>query len=223
MKNGLLVFLGILLMSGVCLPAEGPAIRDEADRVNYSIGYQIGGDFLKQGWKLNPDLLVQGIRDALAQADPLMPHKEMNATLVSLKRQVTADQQEKAKKTDAAFLAENAKRAGVTVLSSGVQYKIIKEGTGKRPTLKDQVTVRYHIGRVAGMATAGNEPDSKPRTYPLNKALPGLQEVLQLMKEGSVWQVILPPGPAVGSRGEALERAGVLVYELELISVQPGS
>jgi FKBP-type peptidyl-prolyl cis-trans isomerase FklB len=223
MKTAWTAFLGILLVSSVCLAADKPEIKSETDRVNYSIGYQIGGDFLRQGWKLNPDLLVQGIRDAVAQADPLMSRKEMNSTLVSLKKQVTADQQEKAKKEDAAFLAENAKRAGVVVLPSGVQYKVIKEGTGKQPGLKDQVTVRYQVGRVDGLTKTANAPDGKPRTYPLKKALPGLQEVLQLMKEGSVWQVVLPPGPALGTRGEALESAGVLVYELELVSVQPGS
>ena len=222
MKNVLIGFIVLVLLPGVCLAADKMELKNETERINYSVGYQVGGDFKRQGWKLNPELLVQGIRDALENADPLMSPEQMNATLVNLKKKLVADQQVTAKQVDVAFLAENARKEGVIVLPSGVQYKVVKGGTGKQPTLKDSVTIRYRVGRVDGKEIATGYPDSKPKTYPLGKALPGLQEVLKLMKEGSVWQIVLPPGPALGARGEALENAGVLIYELELVSVQSG-
>ena len=88
--------------------------------------------------------------------------------------------------------------------------------------MKDDVTIKYRVNRIDGREIATGYPDAALRTYPLKKAIPGLKEVLLLMREGAVWQVVLPPGPALGSRGEALEGTGVLVYELELVSVQPG-
>lgn len=223
MKKISIICLGIILMSGVCLAAEKPELKDETDKINYSVGYQIGGDFQRQGLKLKSEILTQGILDAINNADPLISHKQMNATLVNLKKKLVADQNVATKQADAAFLAENAKRDGVVVLPSGVQYKVIKEGTGKQPTLQDSVTIQYRVGRVGGQKIATDYPNSEPKTYPLKKALPGLQEVLQRMKEGSVWQVVLPPGPARGTRGEVGENIGTLIYELELVSVQPGS
>jgi len=215
-------FLGVLLVSGACLAADKMELKDETDRINYSIGYQIGGDFLRQGWKINPEILNQGIRDAVDRNSPLMSPEQMNAILVSMKKKLVADQKEAAQKADAAFLAENAKKEGVIVLPSGVQYKVIKEGTGNKPTLSDNVTIRYRVSRAGGQELATGSPTTEPKTYPIKKALPGLQEALQLMKEGSTWQIVLPPGPALGTQGEAMENMGVLVYELELISVQSG-
>lgn len=121
------------------------------------------------------------------------------------------------------FSKKTQKKEGVVVLPSGVQYMVIKDGTGRQPTLNDNVTIRYRLSRVTDPDMSLGTPDSPAKTYPLQKTLPGLREVLQLMKEGSVWQVILPPGrTTMGSPGEALERGSVLVYQLELMSVEPG-
>jgi FKBP-type peptidyl-prolyl cis-trans isomerase FklB len=223
MKKILMGCLGALLIPGICLAEVKVDPTNETERINYSIGYQIGGDFQRQGWKLNPELLVQGIRDAIEHAEPLMSPEQMNATLTGMKRRLVADQKEVSRQAEAVFLKENAGKKGVVVLPSGVQYTVVKDGNGKQPAPNDSVTIRYRVNRVDGQAISTDYPDSKPKTYPLKKALPGLQEVLQLMKAGSVWQIVLPPGPALGSRGEVLENAGVLVYHLELVSVQPGN
>ncbi len=222
MKRVLVGFIGMVLLPVVCLAADKVELKNETEKINYSVGYQIGGDFRRQGMELNSEILAQGIRDALENADPLMPPEQMKATLVNLKKKLLADQQVTAKQAGAAFIAENAKKEGVIVLPSGVQYKVLRDGDGRKPTFKDIVTIKYRVSRVDGKEIAAGYPDSKPKTYPLAKALPGLQEVLPLMKEGSVWQIVLPPGRALGARGEALENAGVLIYEMELVSVQPG-
>ena len=222
MRNVLIGFIGLVLLPGLCLAADKMELKSESERINYSVGYQIGGDFKSLGVELNPELLVQGIQDALKKNEPLLSPEQMNSTLVNLKKKLVADQQVTTRRADAAFLAENAKKEGVVVLPSGAQYKVLRDGGGRKPTLKDNVTINYRVGRVDGKEIATGYPDSKPRTYPMEKALPGLQEVLLLMKEGSVWQIIVPPRRAVGARGETLEKAGVLIYEMELVSVQPG-
>lgn len=222
MKKVLAGCFGIILLSGICTAAEKPEIKNDMDRINYSVGYQIGGDFKRQGVEPSPEMLVQGVRDAVNDVNPLLPPEQMNAVLVKLKKKIVADQRQEGRKADAAFLAANAKKEGVVVLPSGVQYKVIKEGAGKQPRLQDSVTISYRISRVDGLEPIAGYPESGPKIYPLQKALPGLQEVLLMMKEGALWQVALPPGPATGGRSEAMENAGVLVYELELLSVQSG-
>jgi len=226
--NVLIGFVGLVLLPGVCLAADKVELKTEAERINYSVGYQIGGDFKAQGVELSPEVLVRGIQDALKKSEPLLSQEQMNTTLSNLKKKIVADQQALEKKAaaknrqaSAAFLAENAKRKGVTVLPSGVQYKVLKEGAGKKPTLKDEVKIHYRITQVDGKELGSTYVGGKPRTSPLAKAIPGLQEVLPLMAEGAKWQIVLPTGAAAGGR-DPLDDMGVLIYELELLSVIPG-
>ncbi|OGW36725.1 MAG: peptidylprolyl isomerase, partial [Nitrospirae bacterium GWC2_56_14] len=207
MKNAFMGFIGLLLLSGLCQAAEKKELKNETEKINYSVGYQIGGDFKSQGVELDPDALVQGIQDALKKNKPLLSQELMNATLVDLKKKIVADQQSAAKitaeenrKASAAFLTENAKQKGVTVLPSGVQYKVLKEGSGKKPTLKDDVKIHYRITKIDGKEIGNTYVGGKPRTSPVAKAMPGLQEVLLLMKEGSKWQIFLPTATASGGR-----------------------
>ena len=216
----LVLVLAVLPFSS--LAAEPAALTSETGRTNYSIGYQVGSDFKKEGWTFDAERFVQGVRAALESATPALPAEEMNKTLAELKKKIVASQTASAKESDAAFLTQHAKAEGVVVLPSGVQYKVLQMGAGKMPTLKDDVTIKYKVSRPGGPEIATGYPDSNPKTYALAKALPGLQEVLLLMQEGARWEVILPPGPPAGSKGEALESAGVLIYDLELISVQAG-
>lgn len=211
----------IFVVQGMCFAAGKADIKDEADRINYSIGYQIGGDFQQQKWEVRPEILIRGIKDAVGKNNPLLSSKEMNATLVNMKKKLVADQREMDKQTDEKFLAENARKEGVVVLPSGAQYKVLKEGTGKQPSLSDNVSIRYKVRRATEKEPATGYAITEPKTYPLKKALPGLQEVLQLMKEGAVYQIVLPPGSAAGKRAEAIENMPVLVYELELLKVNP--
>lgn len=219
-------FLGLLLLSGLCQAADKKELKNDTERINYSVGYQIGGDFKSQGVELEPDALVQGIRDALKQNMPLLSQEQMNATLVGLKKKIVADQQEIKRKAAAenrkagqAFLIENAKQKGVTVLPSGVQYKVLKEGSGGKPTLKDEVKVHYRMTHVDGREIGNTYVGGKPRTYPVAKAIPGLREVLQLMPEGSKWQIVLPTATAAGGR-DPIDDMGVLIYDMELLSIR---
>ncbi|MRR17934.1 MAG: peptidylprolyl isomerase [Deltaproteobacteria bacterium] len=224
MKKFLAAILGVVVVSsGSCFAADKVELKDDSDRVNYSIGYQIGGDFQRQHWELRSDVLMKGLNDALNRETPLMSQEEMNAVLQMLKRKLTADQQKEVRENDKAFLEANAKKEGVVVLPSGVQYRVIKEGAGRKPTLSDSVVIKYQVSRIIGQKVTPASAETKPTAYPMKKALPGLQETLQLMKEGAVWEIVLPPGPSRGVRGEALESAPVLIYQMELFTVKEES
>jgi FKBP-type peptidyl-prolyl cis-trans isomerase FklB len=218
MTKFLPALLGLALLPALSLAAEPAALSTEAEKVSYSVGYQVGGDFQRQGWEISPDALVQGLRDAIAKNTPRLTQEEMNLTLGNLKKKLVAEQQAARKQTDAAFLAANAKQPGVTVLPSGVQYRVLQAGSGKKPTAQDSVTILYRVSRTDGKQIGSTEP-GKPKTYPVAKAIPDLQEALQLMAEGAKWQIVIPSGLATGDR-EPLDDAGVIIYDLELVSVQ---
>ena len=219
MKNLSIAVYCLFLFCNACATTSRADIKTETDKINYSVGYQVGGDFKSQGVELNSEVFVQGIRDVLSNTTPRMTKAEMDSTLITLKRKIVADERAKVKQAGVTFLAENAKNKDVTVLSSGVQYKVLRPGSGKKPTLDDQVKVHYRITRADG-TEIGSTYGSKPRTLLLSKTIPGLREVLLLMNEGAKWQVVIPTGTAAGGK-EPMDDMGVLIYELELLSVLP--
>ncbi|MCM2265899.1 MAG: FKBP-type peptidyl-prolyl cis-trans isomerase [Desulfuromonadales bacterium] len=221
MMKALPAFLLFTLLPVLSSGTETAKPVTEAGKVSYSVGYQVGGDFQRQGWEIDSDALVQGIRDAISKSEPQLSQAEMNATLMNLKKKLVAEQQSAKKQSDAAFLTANAKQPGVTVLPSGVQYRVLQEGSGRKPAAQDSVSLIYRVSRADGTQIGSTEP-GKPKSYPVAKAVPGLQEVLQLMAEGAKWQIVIPPGLATGDR-EPLDDMGVIIYDLELVSVQPAT
>lgn len=226
MKRLIVGILGVTLLGGVCAAEDKPILKDEKDRVNYSVGYQVGGDFRRQGVELDPEVLVRGIRDALGGTQPLLTEEEMRRTLVDLKRKIVAEEEkqrkgrvEKFREEGKKFLAENAKKEGVVSLPSGLQYIVLQEGRGRKPTLKDTVTVNYRGTRIDGTEFDSSDRDGEPATFPLGSVIQGWQEALPMMKEGAKWKLFLPPKLAFGDKGPLEDQT--LVYEIELLSVQP--
>jgi FKBP-type peptidyl-prolyl cis-trans isomerase FklB len=224
MKQWIIMVLCLMLLHGVCTAGDKAVIQDEKDRVNYSVGYQIGWDFKRQKVEINPEALVRGIQDALAETKPLMTEEEMRSTLVTLKQKIVAEEEEQRqarleelRAEGQRFLAENATREGVVTLPSGLQYQVIQEGTGKKPTLQDIVTVNYRGTRINGIEVDSSYKDNKPVIFPLNKAIPGWQEALPMMQEGARWKVFLPPDLAFGDKGPL--EGQTVIYEIELLSV----
>lgn len=216
--------LALLLSSaGGLYAAEPLKLDDEAARIGYSLGYQIGGDFKRQAIEIDEAAVLKGIEDALAKTTPLMSDQEMHATLIELKRKIVAEQRAKRHEMeiknlaeDKKFLEENAHRNGVITTKSGLQYKIIKEGTGNAPAATDQVTVHYR-----GTLSNGQEFDSshergEPTTFPLDGVIKGWTEGLQLIKEGGKIQLVIPPSLAY-DRGPLEKRT--LLFDVELIAV----
>jgi len=228
MKYLVIPVLIVSLLCGVSFAADKLDFKDETTRINYSLGYQIGGDFKRQGVEMIAEAVVKGIEDALSGADPLMSPQEMHATLTELKRKVVSDERVNLRKSrreaellylaeGKKFLQENAAKPGVKTTASGLQYKIINAGKGRAPGPSDQVTVNYR-----GTQVNGNEFDSsykrgEPATFQLNGVIKGWTEGLQLVKEGGKIQLFIPPELAYGGRGPMAHRT--LIFDVELISV----
>ena len=220
--------LCIALLAGNAWAAEPLKLDNETARINYSLGYQIGGDFKRQGVEMNADAVVKGIEDALSGAEPLMDPQDMQATLMELKRKVELDQRNRRKQTELQYISEgeqfmqqNASKPDVKTTASGLQYKIIATGNGKSPKATDQVTVNYR-----GTLTNGNEFDSSykrgtPTTLRLDNVIKGWTEGLQFIKEGGKIQLVIPPKLAYGDRGPLAYRT--LIFDVELISTEADS
>jgi len=228
----LTVFMMLLLCNlswATDLPQETGQQKDEKDRISYSLGFQIGSDFKQQNQDIDPKALVKGIEDGLVIAEPQVSHEEMRTTLVEMKKKITAEQrQQKQAQTEQyrgegrEFLAANAKKEGVITLRSGLQYKVLRPGTGKIPGFTDKVTVHYRGTLIDGTEFgSSNQAEGKPETFHVNGVIKGMTEALQLMQEGAKWQLFIPADLAYGERGPLADQA--IIYELELIAVESSS
>ena len=210
--------------SGRVCAEDAFKLDDETARINYSLGYQIGGDFKRQGVELNPEAVVKGMQDALSGGEPLMSPQEMNTMLVELKRKVVAEQQAKRHESELQmvaegnkFLEENAKKPGVVTTPSGLQYKIVEPGSGNNPGPTDEVTVNYRGTLINGQEFDSSYSKGKPVSFPLNGVIKGWTEGVQLVKPGGKIQLFIPPQLAYGDRGPLAHRT--LIFDVELISV----
>ncbi len=226
MKHPMTLLLGLTLVAAPCSAAQELELKTEQDKINYSVGYQIGDDFKRQNLELSPEALVKGIEDALAGAKPLMSEGEMQTTLVELKKKIVAGQETQRKQASARdreegarFLQENAQKKGVVVLPSGLQYKVVRQGTGKQPTIDDKVTVNYRGTLIDGKEFDNSYERGEPLTIALNKVMRGWQEALPLMKEGAKWELFIPSKLAFGETGPL--EGKVVLYEVELLAVEP--
>ena len=225
MKLLLHVIIGLLvILTFSTAKAEELNFDDETTRINYSLGYQIGGDFKRQGVDMDAEAVVQGIRDALSGSKPQMTAAEMRRTLVDLKQKVVADQRTKQQAETKeriaegkAFLAQNGKKKDVFTLPSGLQYRIVREGNGKSPGPNDKVTVHYRGTLVDGKEFDSSYKRNEPASFALNRVIKGWSEGLQLMREGARWELFIPPELAYNNRGPLANQT--LIFDVELISI----
>ena len=224
-KRLLLPVLGSTLLVNIGV-AEEQAQMDEADRISYSLGYQMGKDYKKRGVELRSETLARGIEDAQSGSEALMMMTavEMQAALSSLEKNATPQaRMEQASKVQnfreegRIFLAENAKKEGVKTTASGLQYKVLKAGTGKTPKASDSVMVNYKGTTIDGKEFDSSYRKGKPAVFNVEEVIPGWTEALQMMKEGAMWQLYIPPHLAF-HQGGPLEHRTIL-FEVELISV----
>jgi len=227
-KRVLPVIALMAVSTGNTTAAEQADLEKEGARVGYSIGYQVGSDFRQQGVKIDPQLVLRGVQDALAGSDPLLQQSEMDTVLAQLQQRVSAqtsegspDQSTPKPAGAESFLAENARKEGVVQLPSGLQYKVIASGSGVSPAAKDTVTVHYRGTLIDGTEFDSSYRRNAPATFPVNRVIAGWTEALQLMREGDKWQLFIPPGLAYGNRavGGKIPANSLLIFEVELISV----
>jgi len=223
-------FMIIAAALSVALTASGEnkpsQLKDLKDKVSYSIGLDLGFNFKKQNLELNPDALLAGVKDALSGKQPLLNENEVKETMTALTKEIEDKQKalgEQNVKDGEKFLAENKKKEGVKTTASGLQYKVIKEGTGPQPKLTDAVVANYRGTLINGTEFDSSYKRGQPATFPLAGVIKGWTEALQLMKVGSKYQLFIPPNLAYGDRamGPALGPNSTLIFEVELVGIQP--
>ena len=229
MRTFLIAGLCFLLLTSSAVAQENFVLKSEKEKISYSIGAEIGTTLKKQALDIEPEVLVKAIKDVLAGGKMLMTEEEVIETLTSFKKDFIAKKQElekqlgeKNKKEGSSFLAENQKKEGVKTLPSGLQYKVIKSGSGKKPKLDDTVTTHYRGSLIDGTEFDSSYRRGKPVTFPVNQVIPGWTEALQLMEEGAKWELFVPSNLAYGEKGAGNEIGpnATLIFEVELISVQ---
>lgn len=203
-------------------PAPAPAM-DDAAKMHYALGYQLGRDLA--GTENRPEALLKGLEDGRKQVVPAITQPEMETALAALEQRVNeqrakdqAAAAQKAAADGAAYLAENGKRDGVKTTASGLQYRVMAEGTGRTPTPTDSVTVHYRGKLIDGTEFDSSYKRGEPATFPVNGVIAGWTEALQLMKEGGKLQLAIPPALAYGDRGPLAGQ--VLLFDVELIGVK---
>lgn len=218
------VALSTAFLATLASAADPAPLTDAVAKTSYALGYQIGRDV--RGVEIRPEAVMQGLNDGAAGTKPKLSAEEITTLMQKLQQDADAArakrQVEHLKQTAAdgtAFLAENAKKPGVTTTSSGLQYKVITAGTGKKPTATDTVTVHYRGTLIDGAEFDSSYSRGQPATFPLNGVIAGWTEGVQLMQEGGKYQLVIPPALAYADKGELAGQ--VLIFEVELIKVGP--
>jgi FKBP-type peptidyl-prolyl cis-trans isomerase len=204
-------------------------LKTEKDKVSYAIGANIGKSMRKDTVDIDPAIFSRGMKDALAGGKLLLTDDEMKAALTKLQTGLRAKQEEamqKAgdinKKAGDDFLAQNKTKEGVVALPDGLQYKILKEGTGPKPAASDTVVCNYRGTLIDGTEFDSSYKRGQPATFPVSGVIKGWTEAVQLMPVGSKWQLFLPADLAYGNRGAGSDIGpnATLIFEVELLSIQ---
>jgi FKBP-type peptidyl-prolyl cis-trans isomerase FklB len=225
MKRFILIFAAFLLTLPLFAQEKSPPLKDQKDKVSYSIGLNIGSNLLRQNVEVNPEALVAGVKDGIAQK-PQLTQDQIKEVMTAFEKDMQAKQKAAGEKNAAEgtkFLEENKKKEGVKTTASGLQYKVIKEGTGPQPKATDTVTVNYRGTLINGKEFDSSYKRGQPATFPLNGVIKGWTEGLQLMKTGSKYQFFVPPNLAYGERaaGPDITPNSTLIFEVELLEVKP--
>jgi FKBP-type peptidyl-prolyl cis-trans isomerase len=205
------------------------ALKTSKEKFSYALGMKMGANLHKQSVPVDPNILARGLKDGLSGGKTLLTEEQAQAAIVEVQNDLRKKQQEKMqaegatnKKEGDAFLAANKGKEGVVTLPSGLQYKILKEGTGAKPTAGDSVVCNYRGTLINGSEFDSSYKRGQPATFPVTGVIKGWTEALQLMPVGSKWQLFIPPDLAYGERGPSPEIGSdsTLIFEVELLSIE---
>ena len=210
-------------------PATPLTLKTQKDKLSYAIGMNIGAGMKKDGLDIDPAILSQGLKDTLAGGKALMTEAEAQTVMTEFRAAMMKKKQEEAlhlsdanKQQGQEFLAANKSKQGVVTLPSGLQYKILKEGTGPKPAATDTVTVNYRGTLINGTEFDSSYARNEPATFGVNQVIKGWTEALQLMPVGSKWQLFIPSELAYGERSPGAEIGpnSTLIFDVELLSIK---
>ena len=219
MRLKLIVVLGILFFVNQVSAEDKQVLKDQKEKVSYSIGLNFGSNLKRQLIDIDLNTFAKGIQDGLSGASPLLSKEEIQETMIALQKEMM----EKYRKQGEAFLAENKKKEGIKTLADGLQYKVIKAGTGKKPKADDTVTVNYRGTLIDGTEFDSSYKRGQPATFPVSGGMiKGWTEALQLMEEGAKWELFIPSNLAYGERGMGgiIGPNATLIFEVELVSIK---
>jgi len=206
-------------------------LKTPKDKASYAIGLSIGKSLQRDAVDVDPNILLRGIKDSLAGGKTLLTDDEAKAALAAVQSDLRQKQQAKMQQAGAsnlkdgqAFLAANKAKEGVVTLPSGLQYKILKEGTGPKPSAADSVVCNYRGTLLDNTEFDSSYKRGQPATFGVGQVIKGWTEALQLMPVGSKWQLFIPSDLAYGPRGGPGGSIGpnaTLIFEVELLSIEP--
>jgi UDP-GlcNAc:undecaprenyl-phosphate/decaprenyl-phosphate GlcNAc-1-phosphate transferase len=229
MKRMWVAVLGIGLFVCGAGAQDQPALKTQKDKISYAIGLEMGKGVKEQGFDVDPAIVAMGIKDALAGGKAQLTDEEFRKIIGDVQEEMKQKQMQameeaatQNKKDGDAFLAENTKKAGVVTLPSGLQYKIITAGQGKKPAETDTVLCNYKGTFLDGTEFDSSAQAGKPVPFDLKGIIPGFKEALMLMPVGSKWQIFVPSDLAYGERGagNVIGPNSTLIFEIELVSIQ---
>jgi len=214
--------------SATATPSAGSQFKDNKEKISYALGMSLGSNFKAQGLELDPDVFLRGMNDGLSGGKTLMTEDEAKATMMQVQNEMKARMEEKSrmaavnnKKEGDAFLEANKAKPGVVVLPSGLQYKILTQGTGAKPTGMDTVECNYRGTLIDGTEFDSSYKRNEPAKFQVGRVIRGWTEALQLMPVGSKWQLFIPSTLAYGERGAGpIGPNSTLIFDVELISIQ---
>ncbi|HEX2712067.1 MAG TPA: FKBP-type peptidyl-prolyl cis-trans isomerase [Candidatus Acidoferrales bacterium] len=229
MRMRCMIVLGAMLVSGFAAAQDTPALKSQKEKLSYALGMNFGSQLRELAIDVDPAVFEAGLKDALSGKKGLLTEEEVAAAIGAMQAELKQKQAEARrkgaednKKAGEAFLAENKKKEGVVALPSGLQYKILKEGNGKKPTDADTVICNYRGTLINGTEFDSSYRTGQPATFKVAGVIPGWTEALRLMAVGSKWQLFIPAELAYGERGAgpAIGPNATLIFEVELVSIQ---
>ena len=229
-----LKFMAGLVFGFLALQAsaqDASPLKTPQDKVSYAIGVEVAKSLKAQGVDVDTEVMIKGLKDALGTGKLLLTDDELRTTMAAFQEDLKQRQQQMAeaaaannKKAGDTFMADNAKKDGITALPDGLQYKIEKAADGKKPTDDDTVICNYRGTLIDGTEFDSSYTSGKPATFEVKGLIPGVREALKLMPVGAKWQFFIPADMAYGERGAGpIGPNSTLIFEIELISIQAKS
>lgn len=224
MKNILKVSALVVALVGLNACEKKVKLDNDMKKASYGVGTQIGNNMKQQNIEIDPEALAAGVKDSLGGKELMLKPEEIQQALMKLQESAIKKQTEvaeKNKKEGQAFLEKNKTEAGVKTTTTGLQYIVEKEGTGKSPTDKDTVTAHYEGKLIGGQKFDSSYDRNQPADFPVTGVIPGWTEALKMMKVGAKYKLFVPPELGYGaSPRPGIPANSVLVFTVELIGIK---
>jgi FKBP-type peptidyl-prolyl cis-trans isomerase FklB len=226
MSRTVAVLVSLLIIATTILAQKKAELKSQKQKASYGIGLSIGKDFREQFPEVDIDAMVAGFKDALSGTKPVLDEKQLGEVMKAFQEDMMAKRAQrmaevgtKNKNEGDTFLAANKKKPDVITLASGLQYKILKVGSGPKPAKTDTVTCNYRGTLIDGKEFDSSYKYGKPSEFPVGRVIPGWVEALQLMPVGSQWELYIPANLAYGERGNGgdIGPNATLIFQLELL------